>query len=189
MTDKKVFWKNVVGVKDETVLKALEKHSTEWNLKKGDLVIREGTIVTQIPFLISGVLKAFYTETSEKNRVYCFGYVPGEPVTAITALGTGAKSACTVEALSNCSLMYISMETLLGLVRNNLEAARVYNRLLSMSIRKIMEHEKILASCDARERYRWFIETYPGLAEQINKKDIASYLNMSPETLSRILKN
>ena len=85
--------------------------------------------------------------------------------------------------------MYISMETLLELVRNNLEAARVYNRLLSMSIRKIMEHEKILASCDARERYRWFIETYPGLAEQINKKDIASYLNMSPETLSRILKN
>lgn len=38
----------------------------------------------------------------------------------------------------------------------------------------------------AKERYEWFLEKYPGLIDQITNKYIASFLRMSPVTLSRL---
>lgn len=84
--------------------------------------------------------------------------------------------------------MCVPMVCLVKLIHNNIEASHVYSRMLSMSLRKVIEHNKILMICEVQERYQWFRETYPGLSELVRKKDIASYLGMTPESLSRILK-
>mgnify|MGYP001660581606 len=46
----------------------------------------------------------------------------------------------------------------------------------------------MILTCNPVQRYEYFLETYPGLEKKVNKKDIASYLNMTPECFSRMLK-
>lgn len=49
-----------------------------------------------------------------------------------------------------------------------------------------LELKRIGSQYDAMKRYLWFLEKYPGLIDAVNNKYIASYLNMTPVTLSRL---
>ena len=80
------------------------------------------------------------------------------------------------------------MTCLIKLTKDNLDVARIYNKMLSISLKKVIEHNRILSDYEVQERYQWFLETYPGLFELVRKKDVASFLGMTPESLSRVLK-
>ncbi|HJD26730.1 MAG TPA: Crp/Fnr family transcriptional regulator [Candidatus Blautia intestinipullorum] len=188
MFDLEGFWRTTVGIKDTGTLAALDNNSYIKNLEKGQRVIKEGETVTEVGFIVRGVLKAVYKDIFGKERVYCFGYIPGEAAVSVANLAVGVKSICSVEAVNECTILCVPMVCLVKLIHNNIEASHVYSRMLSMSLRKVIEHNKILMICEVQERYQWFRETYPGLSELVRKKDIASYLGMTPESLSRILK-
>lgn len=46
--------------------------------------------------------------------------------------------------------------------------------------------KQVLAQCTALQRYQWFLEEYPGIIDQVNNKYIASFLGMTPVSLSRL---
>ena len=64
-----------------------------------------------------------------------------------------------------------------------------FRDIIGINVIRNMEHEKVITSSRVEDRYRYFLEIYPDLVEKVSKKDIASYLNMTPESLSRLLKN
>ena len=68
------------------------------------------------------------------------------------------------------------------------EIALVCNRMQSVASMREYEYRKMILTCNPVQRYEYFLETYPGLEKKVNKKDIASYLNMTPECFSRMLK-
>ena len=98
-------------------------------------------------------------------------------------------SLLTVEAVRDCELISISADCLRELVQSCQEIALACNRMIGINVIRNMEHEKVITSSRVEDRYRYFLEIYPDLVEKVSKKDIASYLNMTPESLSRLLKN
>jgi len=65
----------------------------------------------------------------------------------------------------------------------------LYNRVLIAAIAALDEHwrmKQVLHQYTALQRYQWFLETYPGLVDRVSNKNIASFLGMSPVTLSRL---
>lgn len=188
MFDQDAFWRRYLGLRDPEAVTALESSSYIRNVEKGEKIIREGDVVEEVAFIISGVLKAVYIDQYGKEKVYCFGYIPGEAAISVTHLGTGIKSICTVEAISESVVLCVPMTCLIKLTKDNLDVARIYNKMLSMSLKKVIEHNRILSDYEVQERYQWFLETYPGLFELVRKKDVASFLGMTPESLSRVLK-
>lgn len=188
MFDQDKFWRTFIGLRDPEAITALEKNAYIKDIEKGEKIIKEGDIVTEVAFIISGVLKAIYIDQYGKEKVYCFGYIPGEAAISVTHLGVGIKSICTVEAISDSVVLCVPMSCLIKLTKDNLEVARIYNKMLSISMKKLIEHNRILSDYEVHERFQWFKETYPGLFELVKKKDVASFLGMTPESLSRILK-
>ncbi len=184
----KAFWRDTIGVQETDLLKEAVRHSSIRRLKRKEIVIREHEQLTEIPFLLSGVVKSYCLDAEGREKIFCFGYRPGEPVTSIYSLDREICSVGTIEVVRDAMLLYIPLEEMDRLVRGNLEAARIYESLLSRSLQTVIERDHVLASCTARQRYEWFTRYYPGLEEQVSKKDIASYLNMSSESLSRIIK-
>lgn len=98
-------------------------------------------------------------------------------------------SLLTVEAVKDCELISTSVDCLRELAQSCQEIALACNRMIGITAIKNMEYEKVITSSRVEDRYRYFLEIYPDLVEKVSKKDIASYLNMTPESLSRLLKN
>ena len=113
----------------------------------------------------------------------------GEPVTGIVNLDRHMVSLLTVEAVRDCELISTSVDCLRELAQSCQEIALVCNRMIGINVIRNIEHEKVITSSRVEDRYRYFLEIYPDLVEKVSKKDIASYLNMTPESLSRLLKN
>ena len=65
---------------------------------------------------------------------------------------------------------------------------QLYNQNLRWSGEYHMEVKRVICSLPAVERYQWFLRKYPGLVDRIANRHIASFLNMTPVTLSRIRK-
>ena len=87
-----------------------------------------------------------------------------------------------------CEIVRISADVLRKLAMENIEIALVCNRMQSVASMREYEYRKMILTCNPVQRYEYFLETYPGLEKKVNKKDIASYLNMTPECFSRMLK-
>ena len=66
------------------------------------------------------------------------------------------------------------------------ELQRLYNQLLIASFSMHWEIKLTLCRDTAMQKYQWFLQKYPGLVDQISNKYIASFLGMTPVTLSKL---
>lgn len=142
---------------------------------------------TQIGFLESGVVRAFFV--NEEGKAYNKQFFVGPTlIGAYTSVLTGQKNKIAQQALSECHLWKASfreVETLFGQFHD-----------LERLGRKIAEHyflqkekkEIEMALLDAEKRYLILIEEFPGLEQEIPQYHIASYLGITPTQLSRVRK-
>ena len=67
-----------------------------------------------------------------------------------------------------------------------MEVTKLYNELLIKALNEHWKLKQILNSYTAVQRYQWFLDEYPGLIGKVSNKYIASFLGMTPVTLSRL---
>lgn len=186
---KREFFKRYLNISEKKILNELEYSSEVWTVKKKEIIMEEGEVVTDIPFLMSGILKAYYHDPRGREKVYCFAHCPGDPAASVNDIYEMVEAMYTVEAIQMSELCYISLPVIQKLIQEEPEVRQIYETLLSASIINMTEHEKVISTYSPVERYEWFQERYQNVELSISQKDIASYLNMSPEHLSRIRKN
>lgn len=188
--EKQEFFKTYLGIKNKNVLSSLEQMTYVWKVKDKEVIIREGEPLPCVPFLVSGIVKGYCESKGDgKEHVSCFGYLKGDIVVGISNLSVNVKSLLTIESISSCTMLCVPIPELLKLIEQSPEMMRLYNRALSLAYKKLIEHEDIVANHRAKERYQYFVDTYRDLVDVVSKKDIASYLHLSPESLSRVLKS
>lgn len=187
----KKFYHDIIGIKTETVLQTLAENSRIRKLNTKTLLIKENEKVEQISFLykMGGILKAYYKNQKGKNQIHCFAHLPGEPLVGIINLDRNMTSFLTVEAVTDCEIISTSASVIQKLSRESIEVALTCNRMQGISALREYEHRKVILTCTPAQRYEYFLEAYPEIMDYLNKKDVASYLNMTPECFSRMLKN
>ena len=96
------------------------------------------------------------------------------------------KNAVGLEAMVDSEVLMIPVTVVEPMLQGSLELLRMYNRYLVSALEYHWETKMLLYRCTAMERYRWFLSRYPGLIDSISNKHIASFLGMTPVTLSRL---
>lgn len=180
------FYTEVLELSDANLVRILAANSKIRLLKKGDILQHIGSASTELYFLSKGLLRGFLLDAKGRDVTDCFAYIRGTPVVSCTDLGE--PSLICIEALEDSELIAIPFGIVLPLLSRNLYLISLYNRLLRDSLKMHWENKMVLVQYTAAERYQWFLENYPGLIERVNHRYIASFLGMTPVSLSRIRK-
>lgn len=182
------FFVNVIQIKDEALLEYLVRESYRIKFKKNDIVMHENDMIIDLPIIMSGIIKGFRTDSSGRERISCFGYRPGDIAAGIVNLSREMKSLQTVQVIKDSEVVCIPIRILVQLLESNQELLRIYCMKANAFMEHAVERERIVTVLSAEERYNYFIEKFPELLDCVTKKDIASYLNITAECLSRVLK-
>ena len=186
----KEFYRKVIQIKSEAVLKELTENSKICKLKAKTLLVQEKERVKQISFLYKNgdIAKAYYKNQKGKNQIHCFAHFAGEPLVGIMNLDRYMPSFLTVETVTECEIVSISSEIIQRLAQENIEVTLICNRMMGVSALREYEYRKMILTGTPIQRFEYFQQIYPGIMDHLNKKDVASYLNMTPECFSRMLK-
>lgn len=178
------FYQQILGIPEPELIQKLVSVTELHYLEKKEVLVKEGQSLSYISFVVSGIFRGFFVDVNGRDITDCFSFRYGEPAIAVFDLNT--PSAVTIEALTEGYLLCIPIDTILDLLSENIILVHIYNRLLVNALERHWEIKNILHKQTARERYQWFLRSYSGLIEKVTHRYIASFLEMSPVTLSRL---
>jgi CRP-like cAMP-binding protein len=153
--------------------------------KKHDILIQKGEKARYFYFINKGCLRAFYIRDngSEATRYIA---MEGQFGTALASFITGLPAKDYFDAVEDCELLRISREDFDILMKEVPAFEALY--LLSLELNYLYNVWRIasLMSMDATERYQHLIREHPLIVQRLPNKIIASYLGITPESLSRL---
>ncbi len=171
-----------------TVSDALRNEIASFTLaktvKKGHLITRNGDRCPNLYFVESGLMRGYYYN-DDKEITNWFAR-EGEFATSFYAFITQAPAFENIEALENCELTQLPFDRLQQLYTSFPETERI-GRLLTESYYIKLEGRLLgLQFTTAKERYDNLVKSNPLLVQRAPLGQIASYLGITQETLSRI---
>jgi CRP/FNR family transcriptional regulator, anaerobic regulatory protein len=153
-------------------------------IKKNDYILRPGEVNRNMYFITSGLLKCYYILDGKMVCDWFFG--KKELVVSVDSFYDQKASDDFMRALERCVLHYISYDQLNYAYRNFVEF-NVCGRVLTNKYLRIWhQHARNLRRLDAEQRYLFLKKTRPELDNRVPVQDLASFLGVSRETLSRM---
>ncbi len=152
---------------------------------KGEVLLRSGDEKVRAFYVASGCLRSYVIDASGKEHVLLFapeGWYVGDMKSQVR----GVPASLFIDALEPSTVHEMDVEQAREALSQDPATgsamfAKLQNHMITLQDRII----DLLAS-SGEERYLRFIKTYPGLMQRLPQKLIASYLGVTPESLSRI---
>ena len=171
-----------IGNKEIDKIATFFKPRTE---KRNTILLSEGEICKEFYFVQSGCIRTYYlTEHGhEKTRYIAFD---GAIATSISSFISQKPSFEFVDTLENSELYVISHKNFYRLVSDYPPWGEFYKTLLEMAY--LYQNKKIehLVTLSAKERYYKLLAETPIYSQRLSNKILASYLDITQETLSRL---
>lgn len=179
------FIKSKVAIQELDLEIILSKFKTK-QVAKGQLILRRGQTAYQYVYIKSGALRFFFGEFDEQLTAWVVFH--NEFFTEISSLSQQKPTRFNIEAIEYSVLIYIDKSAMEALYRQ-FPVWQEFGRVTweAMAVRMI---DEIISfqTLSAEERYLAFLEKSE-LIKKVPVKQIASYLGITPNALSRIRKN
>ena len=165
----------------------LEKLLGEKKIEKADFLLRQGELCDKVFFVEKGLLRAYKVDDEGKEHINQFA-PENWFITDRSSILFNHPSEYFIDALEDSELIVFENEFLIE-ASNISTSFREYNKnLLHNHIRQLQIRIDSLLGLPAEKRYLDFVETYFNLTLRVPQWMIASYLGISPESLSRVRK-
>jgi len=162
----------------------MESVGEERVISRGEFLVKEGEVERNLYLIVSGAVRVFYLSEFEEQTVR-LGY-EGSLINSLSSFIKGTPSEFYIEALRKTTFKLISRDQILQLANEDNASLSQYISLLEGLVTQQIDREIDLLITSPSERLSRVLERSPHLFRHIPLKYIASYLRMTPETLSRI---
>lgn len=153
-------------------------------LKRKDHILTEGRLCNFVLFIVSGCIRYYYVIEGEE-RTGQFFFENGW-LSDYQSFITGAPTQLNIQALEDCEIYLFYKEDLLKLYDEWPVFERFGRLIAEQVVMGMMKKNESLTNLSYEERYLNLIKERPKVVSRVPLKYIASYLNMKPESLSRI---
>jgi len=162
-------------------LELLIRSGEEIYIPKGESIFREGEVCRSGYIVKEGIWRAYHIEDGREITVWFV--VPGELAFSSWGYIDDKPSELTLEA--SAALRY-SKESFEDLFTTSMDLAVWQRKMLERMILNTDQSLIDIYKPGATERYKTLVEKMPYIIRNVPLKDIAGYLGMTPQSLSRI---
>lgn len=169
---------------DENAMSAFTSKVISLKIKKNDLLLEADNVCNYLYFLQKGSLISYYKKFGKKITI---GFTfPNDFVTSLYSFVSRKPSYENIEAMEDSSILAISYQDLQELFDTHPVLEKVYRIILEHYYIKMEEKIIFDKFKTAKERYLNLMEHRPEIIQKAGVGEIASFLSISIETLSRI---
>ena len=165
-------------------LDVLEGILVPMKFQKGEIILREGEICENIYWVAKGLVRQFYYKNDKELTEYMA--TEDNIVMSIESLFKEQPSSQQIVALEPTILFALPKKDLEHEAVRNVNIQMLYRKILEESLIISQVHADMLRFESAQERYAKLVKRSPQLVLRAPLVYVASYLQMTPETLSRV---
>ena len=152
---------------------------------KGESLEHQGDLAMEQYFIIEGILKRVVSNAQGREMILRFA-AESDIDTSYAAWRLKTPIPYSIRAVTKVRAAKLSMPQWVQFLGRHPDAKGVFEYEVMKLMSEVMAHTITLHLLDAPGRVQRFMRKHAELADRLPKKDLASYLNLSPETLSRL---
>ena len=171
---------NTIGQFSNSDCELFEKHATKQVLNKNDLLLKEGEVCTSFYFVLQGSFIQYQTKDIEEHIVDL--HLTKEWMFNQESLTEQKPSLTNIQAFSNAEVLSLSLSSFHRLCGQS-QAFLQFGKILNQTKYRTLLYDH---SLNPSEKYEFILKSKPELIRMFPLKVIASYLKVTPETLSRV---
>ena len=173
---------------DKNAIEQLLSRCTIRPVKKGEFLLKQGEKCKHSFFVESGLLRQYSID--DKGKEHILQFAPERWfMSDRESVYFDEPSQYYIQAYENSDVFMIEESLILQLSKDEPLFLEFHNKLLHNHIRHLHNRITQLLSASAEERYLSFVKTYPDILLRVPQTMVASYLGITPESLSRVRKS
>jgi CRP-like cAMP-binding protein len=157
-------------------------------LRKHQFLLQEGDVCRSIAFVSKGCLRCYSVDEKGEEHIVQFAIEDwwiSDPYSVLTS----EPSIYNIDALEDSELLLLEKHAEERLLVEIPKFERLFRLLLESRFVATQRRISESLSTSAEERYLSFLKTYPEISRRVAQAHIASYLGITPQSLSRIRKD
>lgn len=178
--------KSKIEISDEE-LSALQQFFTSKRLRKKQYLLQEGDVCKYIAFVTKGILRSYSIDDKGNEHILQFAF-ENWWISDMHSYFTNEPSIYTIDAIEDTEMLLITNSAKEQLLQQIPKMERYFRILFQNNIIAIQNRLVCSLSQSAEEKYRKMNDDYPAIIQRVPQHMIASFLGITPETLSRIRK-
>ena len=172
-----------------TLKEFCEREGEMVTYRKGEQLEREGEPAKWFAFVENGCFKYVTRGISDgRNHLTWFSF-EGEFVADYPCVLSGKPSLATIEAMMPCRVWRVSGEELLQFFRRDIKSMELRAVIGEHMLNQFKARYQDFHRATPHERYNQLLSRCPGIVDMLDLQDIASFLNVHPNTISKIRRN
>lgn len=157
------------------------------DLRKGDILLRNGQTVLYTHYVYSGCLRTFFIDDLGKDHTLQFA-IKDWWISDYTAFFSADEATMNIECIQDTMLFRLSRKDMQQLYIDIPKFETFFRKKLEKRMEAFHRRTLNNLAFPAKDRYLSFVKTYPRIEKQVKNYHIASYLGITTESLSRIRK-
>lgn len=174
------------SLNDEEQQAIAEDIRTE-EFKKGTVLLRQGDVPAQCYFVLKGCVRQYSIDEAGKEVTSNF-YTEEQAVSIFNRHQQDKSSAYTLTCLEDCILVVGDLDAESGMFHKHAQLETMVRKMVEENLGEVHDEWTSFIASAPEERYKVLLRKRPQLVNRVPQHQLASYLGITPESLSRIKK-